>query len=285
MGNISLEVAVIWVPIVILLTLACLIMAFTVEIREWLLLHVHRISHQKMLSPVAYNKVLSRVKLIYSILIYCTALVFFVLCLFNMQADASVSSMESVVSESLKLSPLDAILIEIFYLAIIVVIFQMSVGSPPPDDIALSMPDEDLILAFYSMKARQSMIGAARMITLSIVFEMILILAMVALPLQDSVKIYFGDGTQTSEFGWIYLIKNLLGDTPIYCCLLYSVSSRYVDNWFIIEDLQLPVELINQTVILKSFQDELSMEDRKGWQMLDLSDFASKVSRANPQMS
>ena len=193
MGSINLDVAVIWVPIVILMTLTCLVMAFTVEIREWLLLHVHRVSHQKMLSPVDYNKVLSRVKLTYSIIVYCTALIFFVLCLFNMHADASVTSYEKVVSESLKLSPMDTVLLEIFYLVIMIVIFQMSVGSPPPDDIALSMPDEDLILAFYSMKSRQSMIGVARMITLSMVFQMILTLAMLALPLQTSVQTYFTD--------------------------------------------------------------------------------------------
>ena len=73
-------------------------------------------------------------------------------------------------------------------------------------------------------------------------------------------------------------MRNLIGETALSFALIYSVSSRYVDNWYIIEDLALPADLCNQTRILESFKDLLSEEDRKEWRVLDHSDIMSKLS-------
>lgn len=76
---------------------------------------------------------------------------------------------------------------------------------------------------------------------------------MLGVPIQNAVDKYFGGHSEDSSFGWIYLVRNLLGETALILACLYSISSRYVDNWYIIEDLSLPQDLGNLSHMLRSF--------------------------------
>ena len=130
-NRVDLNFARYCVPMLVLLTEGFVLLAFATEVKEWLYLHHHRISHQKMVKPQIFTKIRSRVRLAYAVSVYCIGLILFVMCLYIMHVKRDSETMEDVVAKSLKLSPADTVVFILLYLALMIAIFMMSVGSPP----------------------------------------------------------------------------------------------------------------------------------------------------------
>jgi hypothetical protein len=205
------------------------------------------------------------------------------LCVFTAHNAVKYTSPAEIIASSLQLPALQTLLFAVLYFAAIGAVFFMSVGSPGFSNISESMPDEELILIYFAQKARDSMIDAARGFTIALIFQVILMICAIAVP-SDKMAATFFDSKTSSGFAWVYLSLNVLSETFIYLTLLSSITSRYRENWYIIEDLALPCDLEDLKDMFRDFQDELSVEDRKEWrEVLDLSDLVSR--RADPLKS
>lgn len=102
---------------------------------------------------------------------------------------------------------------------------------------------------------------------------MLMVIGFLGVPLQQLEINYFDK--DTGPFAWIYLTRNLLGETLVYGGLVYAIYSRYADNWYIIEDLALPQDMCNMSHMFSSFRHELSDMDRAEYKFLDTSDIMS----------
>lgn len=111
-----------------------------------------------------------RVKIAYGITLYCSSLLLFVLILYVMHVDRSDASVNETVGNSLKLSMPDTAVIALLLMVNMMGYFVLSVSAPPQTTFAQSLPDEELVLSYFAFKARQSMVSAARILTLCIVF-------------------------------------------------------------------------------------------------------------------
>ena len=111
-----------------------------------------------------------KLRIVYHVAFGALVVLLIMLCIFELHSDKSEDTAPKIIAQSLQLPAADTVVYVVLYLGTMVGFFRMSVGSPPITNFSESMPDEELILIWFASKARDSMIEAARGLTIAIVF-------------------------------------------------------------------------------------------------------------------